>query len=358
MSARPIVFLDRDGTLNEETPDQQIDSLAKIRLMPGVVAALLDLQRSGYSFVIVSNQDGLGTPTLPREPFEETHRFIMELFRSQGIEFEQVFFCPHFKHEGCNCRKPQIGMVQEYLAANEIDKKRSFMVGDRDTDLEFAANLGITGLRVRLDGGAHETWPSIAARIIGAARRARVHRKTKETDVVVEVDLALAGQGSIASGLGFFDHMLEQIAKHGGFSLDLACGGDLHIDEHHTIEDCALALGAALREALGDKRGIARYGFLLAMDEAEAQVALDLSGRPYFVWEGKFNRERVGDMPTELVPHFFRSLSETLGAALHISVRGENSHHMIESCFKGVGRSLRQAIRRDGAELPTTKGAL
>jgi len=358
MSARPIVFLDRDGTLNEETPDEQIDSLAKIRLMPGVVAALLDLQRSGYSLVIVSNQDGLGTPTLPREPFEETHRFIMELFRSQGIEFEHVFFCPHFKHEGCNCRKPQIGMVQEYLAANEIDKKRSFMVGDRDTDLEFAANLGITGLRVRLDGGAHETWPSIAARIIGAARRARVHRKTKETDVVVEVDLALAGQSSIASGLGFFDHMLEQIAKHGGFSLDLACGGDLHIDEHHTVEDCALALGAALREALGDKRGIARYGFLLAMDEAEAQVALDLSGRPYFVWEGKFNRERVGDMPTELVPHFFRSLSETLGAALHISVRGENSHHMIESCFKGVGRSLRQAIRRDGAELPTTKGAL
>ncbi|HEY6354377.1 MAG TPA: imidazoleglycerol-phosphate dehydratase HisB, partial [Burkholderiaceae bacterium] len=197
----------------------------------------------------------------------------------------------------------------------------------------------------------------IAARII-AARRAHVHRKTRETDVVVEVDLAHAAQSSVATGLGFFDHMLEQIAKHGGFSLKLACSGDLHIDEHHTIEDCALALGAALREALGDKRGIARYGFLLAMDEAEAQVALDLSGRPFFVWEGKFNRERVGDMPTELVPHFFRSLSEALGAALHISVRGENSHHMIESCFKGVGRSLRQAIRREGAELPSTKGAL
>jgi imidazoleglycerol-phosphate dehydratase / histidinol-phosphatase len=357
MSGRPIVFLDRDGTLNQETPDEQIDSLAKVRLMPGVVPALLDLQRAGYGFVIVSNQDGLGTPTLPREPFEETHRFIMELFRSQGIEFEEVFFCPHFKREECGCRKPQLGMVKDFLAANEIDKKRSFMVGDRDTDLEFAANLGISGLRVRLNGDAHETWPSIAARII-AARRAHVHRKTKETDVVVDVDLAHAAQSSVATGLGFFDHMLEQIAKHGGFSLKLACSGDLHIDEHHTIEDCALALGAALREALGDKRGIARYGFLLAMDEAEAQVALDLSGRPFFVWEGKFNRERVGDMPTELVPHFFRSLSEALGAALHISVRGDNSHHMIESCFKGVGRSLRQAICRDGAELPSTKGAL
>jgi imidazoleglycerol-phosphate dehydratase / histidinol-phosphatase len=357
VSGRRIVFLDRDGTLNEETPDEQIDSLAKVRLMPDVIPALLDLQRAGYSFVIVSNQDGLGTATLPRAPFEATHRFIMELFRSQGIEFEAVLFCPHFKHEECGCRKPQVGMVREYLAANKIDQHRSFMVGDRDTDLEFAANLGICGLRISLNGGAHEAWPSIAARIIDA-RRARVHRQTNETDVVVDVDLARAAQNSITTGLGFFDHMLEQIAKHGGFSLKLACSGDLHIDEHHTIEDCALALGAALREALGDKRGIARYGFLLAMDEAEAQVALDLSGRPFFAWEGKFNRERVGDVPTELVPHFFRSLSEALGAALHISVRGENSHHMIESCFKGVGRCLRQAMRRDGVELPSTKGAL
>jgi imidazoleglycerol-phosphate dehydratase/histidinol-phosphatase len=358
VSGRPIVFLDRDGTLNEETPDEQVDSLAKIRLMPGVVPALLDLQRAGFSFVIVSNQDGLGTPSLPREPFEQTHRFIMELFKSQGIAFEEVLFCPHFKHEGCTCRKPQVGMVQDFLAANEIDKKRSFMVGDRDTDLEFAANLGIQGLRIRLSGDAHETWPSIAARIVGQARRAHIHRHTKETDVTVDVDLSHEDHRSITSGLGFFDHMLEQIAKHGGFSLQLACAGDLHIDEHHTIEDCALALGAALREALGDKRGIARFGFLLAMDEAEAQVALDLSGRPFFVWEGKFNRERVGDFPTELVPHFFRSLAQALGAALHIRVRGENSHHMIESCFKGVGRSLRQAIRLEGRDLPSSKGVL
>jgi imidazoleglycerol-phosphate dehydratase/histidinol-phosphatase len=358
MSGRRILFLDRDGTLNEEVPDEQVDSLAKVRLMPGVVPALLDLQRAGFSFVMVTNQDGLGTPSFPRESFELAHRFILDLFASQGIEFEAVCICPHFKREDCACRKPKLGMIEGFLAANEIDKQHSFMIGDRDTDLEFAANLGLQGLRIRLAGDPSETWPAIATRILGLARRARIHRKTKETDVAVDVDLSHEGPSTIATGLGFFDHMLEQIAKHGGFALNLKCSGDLGVDEHHTVEDCALALGAALREALGDKRGIARYGFLLAMDEAEAQVALDLSGRAFFVWEGKFNRERVGELPTELVPHFFRSLSESLGAALHLSVRGENSHHMIESCFKGVGRSLRQAIRLEGTELPSTKGML
>ena len=358
MSGRRILFLDRDGTLNEEVPDEQVDSLAKVRLMPGVVPALLDLQRAGFSFVMVTNQDGLGTPSFPRESFELAHRFILDLFASQGIEFEAVCICPHFKREDCACRKPKLGMIEGFLAANEIDKQHSFMIGDRDTDLEFAANLGLQGLRIRLAGDPSETWPAIATRILGHARRARIHRKTKETDVAVDVDLSHEGPSTIATGLGFFDHMLEQIAKHGGFALNLKCSGDLGVDEHHTVEDCALALGAALREALGDKRGIARYGFLLAMDEAEAQVALDLSGRAFFVWEGKFNRERVGELPTELVPHFFRSLSESLGAALHLSVRGENSHHMIESCFKGVGRSLRQAIRLEGTELPSTKGML
>jgi imidazoleglycerol-phosphate dehydratase/histidinol-phosphatase len=239
-----------------------------------------------------------------------------------------------------------------------VDKTRSYMIGDRDTDLEFAENLGIQGLRVRAHGTEQESWPAIARRILGAARHAQVRRTTKETDIRIDLDLSREGPCTVSTGLGFFDHMLEQIARHGGFALDLSCKGDLHIDEHHTIEDCALALGSALRQALGDKRGIARYGFLLAMDETEAQVALDLSGRPYFVWEGRFNRERVGDLPTELVPHFFRSLAETLGAALHLSVRGENTHHMVEACFKGVGRSLRQAIRLEGNELPSTKGSL
>jgi imidazoleglycerol-phosphate dehydratase / histidinol-phosphatase len=358
MSGRRILFLDRDGTLNEEVADEQIDSLAKIRLMPHVVEALLQLRRAGFAFVMVTNQDGLGTPRFPQQSFDIAHKFILDLFSSQGIEFEAIFICPHFKQQECGCRKPNPGMIQQFLAANEIDRQRSFMIGDRDTDLEFAANLGIEGLRIRLGGAAHEAWPAIAARIIGASRRARVLRKTRETEVVAEVDLSREGPSSIATGVGFFDHMLEQIAKHGGFALQLKCLGDLHIDEHHTVEDCGLALGAALREALGEKRGIGRYGFLLAMDEAEAQIALDVSGRPYFVWDGKFNRERVGELPTELVPHFFRSLAESLGAALHISVRGENSHHMIESCFKGVGRSLRQAIRLEGTELPTTKGSL
>jgi imidazoleglycerol-phosphate dehydratase/histidinol-phosphatase len=358
MSGGRILFLDRDGTLNEEPPDEQVDTLEKIRLMPGVVPALLDLKKAGLSFVMVTNQDGLGTPSLPHEAFERAHRFILELFASQGIHFDAVFICPHFKRDECACRKPRLGMLQDYLTRHPIDAARSFMVGDRDTDLEFAANLQIAGLRVRLNGSEEQTWPAIARRILGSARRARVRRQTKETRVSVDLDLSREGPSRIATGLGFFDHMLEQIAKHAGFALELECRGDLQIDEHHTVEDCALALGAALREALGDKHGIARYGFLLPMDEAEAQVALDLSGRPYFVWEGRFDRERVGELPTELVPHFFRSLAETLGAALHVRVRGENTHHMIECCFKGVGRSLRQAIRREGAELPSTKGVL
>jgi imidazoleglycerol-phosphate dehydratase/histidinol-phosphatase len=358
MSGARILFLDRDGTLNAEPPDEQVDSLEKIRLMPGVIPALIELERAGFTLVMVTNQDGLGTASLPRDAFERAHGFILELFASQGIVFDQVFICPHFKHEECDCRKPKIGMVRAYLDEHPMDAARSFMVGDRETDMEFAANLGITGLKISIGGTAAQSWPAIAERILRSGRRAQIRRRTKETDVVVDVDLAREAPARIATGLGFFDHMLEQIAKHGGFALELTCKGDLHIDEHHTIEDCALALGSALREALGDKHGIARYGFLLAMDEAEAQVALDLSGRPYFVWEGRFNRERVGELPTELVPHFFRSLAETLGAALHIKVQGENSHHMIESCFKGVGRSLRQAIRRDGTELPSTKGVL
>jgi imidazoleglycerol-phosphate dehydratase / histidinol-phosphatase len=357
MNERRILFVDRDGTLNEETADEQIDSLAKVRLMPGVIPALLQLQRAGYTFVMVTNQDGLGTPRFPRQNFDTAHQFILHLFASQGIEFEAVFICPHFLKEDCECRKPKLGMLKQYLATTPFDQQHSFMIGDRDTDMQFADNLGVEGIRIRLDGSATETWLAIAAHILGSGRRAAVSRKTKETDVTVQVDLSQEG-ARIATGLGFFDHMLEQIARHGGFALQIDCKGDLHIDEHHTIEDVALTLGAALRQALGDKRGIGRYGFLLAMDEAEAQVALDISGRPYFVWEGQFNRERVGDVPTELVSHFFRSFAESLGAALHVTVRGDNSHHMIESCFKGVGRALRQAIRQEGGELPSTKGSL
>ena len=358
MSGERVLFVDRDGTLIEEPPDEKIDRLDKIKLLPGVIPALIDIKRAGLKLVMVTNQDGLGTPSLPTEDFDAAHRFVLDLFASQGVVFDAVFVCPHYKHENCGCRKPKLGMVEEYVRTHPIDTARSFMVGDRDTDLEFADRLGIMGLRVLVGGSAEATWPSIAARVLGSARRARLERRTKETHVTVDVDLSREGPSRIATGLGFFDHMLEQIAKHGGFALELRCEGDLQIDEHHTVEDCALALGAALREALGDKHGIARYGFLLPMDEALAEITIDLSGRPYFLWEGRFERERVGELPTELVPHFFRSLAETLGASLHIRVRGENAHHMIEVCFKGVGRSLRQAIRREGVELPSTKGVL
>ena len=357
-SGKRVLFVDRDGTLNEETADEKIDSLDKIRFVPGVIPALLELRQAGFVFVMVTNQDGLGTADLPHQNFDPAHEFIVRTFASQGIDFEAVFICPHYLREECACRKPKLGMVQAYLESTPIDRERSFMVGDRDTDLQFAANLKVRGFKVRPDGTPEETWPAITQMILGVARHAQVLRETKETRVDVELDLSRSGPIAVNTGLGFFDHMLEQVAKHAGFALSLTCQGDLHIDEHHTVEDCALALGSALREALGDKRGIARYGFLLAMDEAEAQVALDLSGRPYFVWQGRFERDRVGDLPTELVPHFFRSLAETLGAALHITVRGDNTHHMVESCFKGVGRSLRAAIRLEGSELPSTKGVL
>jgi imidazoleglycerol-phosphate dehydratase / histidinol-phosphatase len=352
----PILFVDRDGTLIEEPPDLQVDALDKVRFMPGVFAALAQLARRGYRLVMVTNQDGLGTDSFPQAHFERAHDFVLEAFRSQGIEFDAIFVCPHFKSDACECRKPRTRLVDAYLREKGVDLAASAMIGDRDTDLEFARNLGIRGLRVRRDGTPGETWPAVVREL--TARRARHERRTKETQVEVAVDLDATGPIQVSTGIGFFDHMLEQIARHGGFALQLACKGDLHIDEHHTVEDCALALGEALRRALGSKAGIARYGFLLPMDETQARVAIDLSGRPYAVFEGRFGREHVGGLPTELVPHFFRSLADAMGAAIHIGVTGENSHHMVEACFKGVGRALRDAFRREGDELPSTKGVL
>lgn len=354
MSARKVLFIDRDGTLIEEPADQQIDSLGKLRLVSGVIPALLRLRDAGYVFVMVSNQDGLGTASFPEPTFKEPHEFLRTLLASQGIQFEAEFICPHFARDECGCRKPKTGLLDAYLRDNTLDPQKSFVIGDRDTDVQLARNLGIEGIRI--DGNTD--WSQIAARLTVGERRSAIKRKTKETDISVAVDLDRETPIHVTTGLGFFDHMLEQIAKHGGFSLQLSCKGDLHIDEHHTVEDCALALGQALKAALGDKRGIHRYGFLLPMDEALAQVAIDLSGRPYFVFEGQFSRDSVGQLPTELVPHFFRSLAETLGAAINIRVTGENTHHMIEACFKGVGRALRQAFRITDTELPSTKGTL
>jgi imidazoleglycerol-phosphate dehydratase/histidinol-phosphatase len=350
------LFVDRDGTLIEEPPDHQVDSLEKVRFMPGVFAALETLRRRGFRLVMVTNQDGLGTPSFPREHFEAVHGFVLATFAAQGIVFEEVFVCPHRPADCCACRKPGTALVDAYLRAGAVDLAASAVVGDRDTDLQFAANLGLRGVRVRRDGAPHETWPAVVAEL--TARRAQITRRTRETNIEVRVDLDATAPVRIASGIGFFDHMLEQLAAHGGFALELTCQGDLDIDEHHTVEDCALALGEALRRALSEKVGIARYGFVLPMDEAQVQVALDLSGRAFSRFEGRFERERIGALPTELVPHFFRSLADALGAAIHVTVRGENSHHMVEGCFKGVGRALRQALRRESEALPSTKGVL
>lgn len=354
----PTLFIDRDGTLVEEPADEQVDALDKIRFLPGVFAALAELRQAGYRFVMVSNQDGLGTASFPRANFERCQEFILRSLSSQGIDFDAVCICPHRASDGCNCRKPKTGLLREWLAGNALDAARSAVIGDRDADLEFAANLGVRAFRVRhpASDGAGESWPEVVRALL--ARRARVERRTRETSITAEVELDGQGDIQISTGIGFFDHMLEQLARHGGFGLRLQCQGDLHIDEHHTVEDCALSVGEALRRALGDKAGIGRYGFLLAMDEAEAQVAIDLSGRAYFTFAGSFGRSQVGALPTELVPHFFRSLSDALGCALHLTVRGENTHHMIESCFKGVGRALRPALRREGHDLPSTKGVL
>ncbi|MCC7200334.1 MAG: bifunctional histidinol-phosphatase/imidazoleglycerol-phosphate dehydratase HisB [Gammaproteobacteria bacterium] len=354
-----VLFIDRDGTLIEEPADKQVDRLDKLRFMPGVIPALIALRDAGYRFVMVTNQDGLGTASFPEPDFRAPQELMLQVFESQGIGFDAVLVCPHLPADGCDCRKPATRLVDEWVSSNPIDPARSCVIGDRETDLQLAANLGVPGLRVLVDGSPDQTWDAVVRRLLPvSARRARVERRTRETQIEVEVNLDNELPVSISTGLAFFDHMLEQIARHGGFSLRLSCDGDLEVDEHHTVEDCALALGQALRQALGDKRGIGRYGFLLAMDESLAQVAIDLSGRAYFVWEGSFGRERVGELPTELVPHFFRSLADSLGAAIHVSVRGENSHHMIEACFKGVGRALRQAFRREGTELPSSKGVL
>jgi imidazoleglycerol-phosphate dehydratase/histidinol-phosphatase len=354
----PTLFVDRDGTLVEEPPDEQVDRLDKIRLMPGVVPALLALRSAGYSLVMVTNQDGIGSASFPEAAFREPHEFILRLFESQGIAFDAVLVCPHFAADGCDCRKPGTKLIEEYAATRPFHAQRSAVIGDRDTDLELARRLGIAGLRVLRDGGPEYRWDAIARRLTRPNRSARIERRTKETAIELRVDLDAESPVAISTGIGFFDHMLEQIARHGGFALELDCRGDLHVDEHHTVEDCALALGQALRQALGDKRGIARYGFLLPMDEAQAKVALDLSGRAFFVFEGRFGRDAVGGLPTELVPHFFRSLADALGAALHVEVRGENAHHMVEACFKAVGRVLRQALRIEGTELPSSKGVL
>ncbi|MET4572573.1 imidazoleglycerol-phosphate dehydratase/histidinol-phosphatase [Stenotrophomonas rhizophila] len=355
----PILFVDRDGTLIEEPADFQIDAYEKIRFVRDVIPAMLKLRDAGYQFVIVSNQDGLGSEGYPQASFDGPNDLMLQIFASQGIVFRDVLIDGTWPHDNAPTRKPGIGMMLPYLQDRSIDWARSAMVGDRPTDIQFAQNMNIRGFQLRTGQfGGEWDWNGIAHELADAPRRATVQRNTRETRIRVEVDLDRTAEPQTHTGLPFFDHMLEQIGKHGGFALSVQAEGDLHIDEHHTIEDTGLALGQALREALGDKRGIGRYGFTLPMDETLASAALDFSGRPYFVFEGEFKRERVGDMPTELVPHFFRSLCDASGLNLHLSVRGDNDHHKVEACFKALARALRQALPRQGTALPSTKGAL
>lgn len=355
----PILFVDRDGTLIEEPADFQIDAYEKLRFVRDVIPAMLKLRDAGYQFVIVSNQDGLGTEGYPQASFDGPNDLMLQIFASQGITFRDVLIDGTWPQANAPTRKPGIGLMLPYLQDRNIDWARSAMVGDRLTDIQFAENMKIRGFQLRTEQfGGDWDWTSIAHELADAPRRASVQRNTKETRIRVEVDLDRTAEPQTHTGLPFFDHMLEQIGKHGGFALSVQAEGDLHIDEHHTIEDTGLALGQALREALGDKRGIGRYGFTLPMDETLASAALDFSGRPYFVFEGEFKRERVGDMPTELVPHFFRSLCDAAGLNLHLSVRGDNDHHKVEACFKALARALRQALPRQGTALPSTKGAL
>lgn len=355
----PILFVDRDGTLIEEPADFQIDAYEKLRFVRDVIPAMLKLRDAGYQFVIVSNQDGLGTEGYPQASFDGPNDLMLQIFASQGITFRDVLIDGTWPQDNAPTRKPGIGLMLPYLQDRSIDWARSAMVGDRLTDIQFAENMKIRGFQLRTEQfGGDWDWTSIAHELADAPRRATVQRNTKETRIRIEVDLDRTAEPQTHTGLPFFDHMLEQIGKHGGFALSVQAEGDLHIDEHHTIEDTGLALGQALREALGDKRGIGRYGFTLPMDETLASAALDFSGRPYFVFEGEFKRERVGDMPTELVPHFFRSLCDAAGLNLHLSVRGDNDHHKVEACFKALARALRQALPRQGTALPSTKGAL
>ena len=374
---RPLLFVDRDGTLIEEPADFQIDSYEKLRFVPGVIPAMLRLRDAGYQFVMVTNQDGLGTDAYPQATFDGPHALMLQVFASQGISFRDILIDTSLPADNAPTRKPGIGLALPLLKDRGIDWNRSAMVGDRETDNGFARNLGIRAFQLRsAQFGGDWDWPAIAHALVDAPRTATVQRTTRETRINVEIDLDGPADPDIATGLGFFDHMLEQLGKHAGFALRLHCEGDLHIDEHHTIEDSALALGQALREAIGDKRGISRYGFdpaqpsgptshdgrqlgfTLPMDETLASAVLDFSGRPYLVFEGSFQRDRVGDMPTELVPHFFRSLCEAAGLNLNLRVQGDNDHHKVEACFKVVARALRQAISRQGSELPSTKGLL
>lgn len=382
---RTVLFIDRDGTLIvEPQPDQQVDSLEKLTFIPGVLSGMRRIaQDTDYVLAMVTNQDGLGTASFPEETFWPAHNKMLETFAAENVHFDSIHIDKHFPRDNSTTRKPGTGMLTDYLTG-EYDLANSYVIGDRLTDVQLAINLGAKAilflpnageaspvLNADVDGMTDEMrntiafssgdWHAIYEFLRLPARTATVERNTKETQIRIELNLDGTGRADMQTGLGFFDHMLDQLAKHSGADLSIRVQGDLHIDEHHTIEDTALALGEAYRKALGDKRGISRYGFLLPMDEALAQVAIDFSGRPWIVWDAEFRREKIGEMPTEMFFHFFKSFSDTAQCNLNIKVEGDNEHHKIEAVFKAFAKAIKMAVRRDINELnnlPSTKGVL
>ena len=364
------LFIDRDGTILQEPADEQIDSFEKFHFLPGVIGALRFLrEHTDYRFVMVSNQDGLGTEAYPEPDFWPTHNLMLEILAGEGVTFDDILIDRSFPADGLSTRKPGTGMLTAYLDGT-CDLANSYVIGDRETDAQLARNLGckaviltaqpqpLTEADTRVSRVA--SWEQAMQIVFAGERRANVVRTTKETDIAISLNLDGTGRSRIRTGLGFFDHMLEQIAKHGSIDLDIEVKGDLHVDEHHTIEDTALALGEALLKALGDKRGIERYGYTLPMDDCLCSVALDFGGRPWLVWEAEFKRERVGEMPTEMFLHFFKSLSDAARMNLNIKAEGQNEHHKIEGIFKALARAIRMAVRRDvhHMQLPSSKGVL
>ncbi len=361
-----VLFIDRDGTIVKEPEDEAVDDFQKLEWLPDAIYYLRKIQQeSEFLLVMVSNQDGLGTAEYPEESFYPVHNLIMRTLESQGVHFDAVHIDEHWEKENHPNRKPRTGMLQGYQNGS-FDIKNSYVIGDRATDVQLAENLGCRAIHIADDSTTSadlttNSWSDIYRFLVLHPRIGKVNRITNETNIQIHLNLDGSGITSINTGIGFFDHMLDQLGKHGGMDLDIAVKGDLQIDEHHTIEDTALALGEAFLQALGNKRGISRYGFLLPMDDTLAQVAIDFGGRPWIVWDAEFNREKVGEMPTEMFFHFFKSFSDTSKSNLNIKVEGDNEHHKIEAIFKGFARAIKMAVSRHEGELnsiPTTKGTL
>lgn len=360
-----VLFIDRDGTLVIEPPvDLQLDSLEKLEFYPGVFQWLSRIAREmDYELVMVTNQDGLGTDSFPEDTFWPAQNKIIKAFENEGIKFSEILIDKSFPEDNAPTRKPRTGLLGKYIHGN-YDLENSYVIGDRATDIELAKNIGSKGIFISDEVNDYATlitkfWEEIYNYLKAIPRTATVVRKTNETDIQVEINLDGSGKSSISTGLGFFNHMLEQISKHGNIDLNVKVNGDLEIDEHHTIEDVAITLGEAFIEALGSKRGIERYGFLLPMDDCLTQVAIDFGGRPWLVWETEFNREMIGEMPTEMFMHFFKSFSDASKCNLNIKSEGDNEHHKIESIFKAFAKAIKMAVSKtDNYSIPSTKGKL